>query len=1102
MLLDEDIKLVNDNLSRLNKNRDLISGLKLAQSISCLIDKSFAGTNVEDVLDSKVLDVLSTGNTKIATWFVEHPYLGGHVSAFELTPNSDSKIQPKFYHLSNSISRKSIAGAVQLTPNWEDHRDLTRNGDFKIGIDFFLNQNASALLFVVSLEGNLRVIEFSEKLTTTQVGILNKIQNVGNLQEFESVHASLWNALAIREVNREFYQGISEFFEELRTHLIENSRDPEETKLFASRLLGRLLFIWFLRKKGLISQDHDYFEVENTKDQDYYQKYLKKLFFEVLAKPIDSRSNSTDIQTPYLNGGLFEIHHDDWYSEIIEFPKYFFYRLFEHFNQFNFTTDESSPEYEQIAIDPEMLGRVFESLLASQLTETGESARKAKGAFYTPREVVAHMCKETLRQYLYSKIDNPAFNGGIDKLLDATDAEVSKAHSNFIRDLWGRDNLKIVAPKLLIAIDSLRVIDPACGSGAFPLGMVQLLTKVLERLDSRFDPYKTKQKIIRNSIYGVDIEPMAVEIAKLRTWLSLIVEQKDITKIEPLPNLDFKYVCANSLLTLEQEHSGLDFGIDKDLKVKLESIRDEYFETNAIDKKIKLKQKYYQLTKPSFVSEFDLRTKQLTSFDPFQFSSPADFFEPEHMFGVKDFDIVIGNPPYIGEKGNKELFRSLKGSEIFRNYYQGRADLFHYFFHLGIDLLAPKGLLAYITTNYYPTATLGSTLRKDIKARTEIVELINFQEVKIFESALGQHNLITMLRQKSNSMNYECKQTVVTAKGLLSQQELFDILNSKSELAIYGKLNFNQLFDGDLDYIRFFSQSNFSPIFEKMKIGNDTLGQLVEINQGIISGIDKFTKGWKEKFPKIRANVGDPVFIFSDKEAKFPHLRPWIKNSEIVKYLITAEPKSQILWLGRGYPKPTTEELRHLKIYKEILENRREFVNGRRPWFELHWAREESIFVNSKLVVSYRTYDNKFAFHKGELFGGADLTFLTEMQESKVDLKFVLGLLNSDLIYFWFYFKGKRKGEMLELKQVPVSEVPIARDINLEDQIKAEVDLIIERLSSDSSADIFSQEKRINELVFDLYKLEDGEIMEVSNFVNSKLNIRKGEVPSMDEGDF
>lgn len=740
--------------------------------------------------------------------------------------------------------------------------------------------------------------------------------------------------------------------------------------------------------------------------------------------------------------------------------------------------------------------------MASQLTETGESARKAKGAFYTPREVVSHMCKETLRQYLYSKIDNPAFNVGIDKLLDATDAEVSKAHSNFIRDLWGRDNLKIVAPKILTAIDSLRVIDPACGSGAFPLGMVQLLTKVLERLDSRFDSYKTKQKIIRNSIYGVDIEPMAVEIAKLRTWLSLIVEQSDITKIEPLPNLDFKYVCANSLLTLEKEHSGLDFGIDKDLKVKLESIRDEYFETNATDKKTKLKQKYYQLTKPSFVSEFDLRTRQLTSFDPFKFSGPADFFEPEHMFGVKDFDIVIGNPPYIGEKGNKELFRSLMGSDIFKDFYQGRADLFHYFFHLGINLLASDGLLAYITTNYYPTATLGSKLRRDIKARTEIVELINFQEVKIFESALGQHNLITILRRKNVSRDYNCNQTVVTAKGLLSQQELFDILRGKSDVAIYGKLNVDEIFDGDLDYIRFFSQDDFSKIFDKMKSGNVTLHSLVDINQGVISGIDKFTKGWKEKFPNIVAEIGDPVYVFTDKRDHFPHLRPWIKNSEITKYLINSAPKARILWFGRGYPKPNAQEVAHLGTFREILESRREFVNGKRPWHELHWAREEAIFINAKLVVSYRTYDNKFAFHQGELFGGADLTFITEKAEHGIDLKFALGVLNSDLIYTWLYFRGKRKGEMLELKQVPVSEVPIARNASLEKEISAEVDEIIKKLRLNPKADISLHENKINELVYTLYKLNDSEIMEVLKFVNSKRVIRMGEVKMSPEDSF
>lgn len=1083
----------NELLAEMDQGGTLDAGLRLAKLFMSLVTPAAADIDLDEIQDSMVLDVLGLGNSKMDNWFVPHPYLGGHYAAFQLFDDASRLVEAKFYQLGQRVSKQLIAGAVHLTPNWEDSSLLTQNGDWRVGIDFFLTRDARALLVVLSFEGNLRVVELSERLTSTQAGILAKVSGAGDLPTHDAVHRTLWDSLEIREVNREFYQGVAAFFDELREKLIEDERPEEDAKLFSSRLIGRLLFVWFLRRKGLIADGPAYFDVDGRAATKYYDEVLKKLFFNTLNTPVKDRLSMADVDTPYLNGGLFEYHTNDWPDQLIGFPEAFFARLYEHFDRFNFTTDESSPDYEQVAIDPEMLGLVFESLLATQRTETGESARKAKGTFYTPREVVAYMCKEALRQYLYTTLDNESWNSGVDRLLDSSDAYVAQQHSNFKRDLWGKDNVKIVVPKILAAIDDVKILDPACGSGAFPLGMVQLLTRTLERLDTRFDPYKTKLGIIKNSIYGVDIEPMAVEIAKLRTWLALAVDEADLKTVDPLPNLDFKFVCANSLMSLAVEHEGFEFGVDPNLDEKLADIRASFFETFSPSKKARLKAEYYKLTQPSFASDVDLRTRQLSSFDPFKFSQPAEFFHPTQTFGINEFNIVVGNPPYIGEKGNKAAFHALTGSSIFERFYQGRADMLHYFFHLGIDVLGDRGVLVFITTNYYPTATFGSRLRNDMALRTKLLQLINFNELKVFESALGQHNLITVLQKSSDNHDYKCHQVVANAVGAIDQKQLNEILASNSTLASNGEVAVAELFDGDAKYIRFVSDVDaIESALGKISGAGESLGNIaaVYINQGIITGIDRLTRSWKAKFPTVTAPVNAPVFVFPHGEQSFEHLKPWFKSSAVHQYVTDDEPLGDVLYIERG-SKPTAAETDYLNQFKTILESRSEFVNKGRPWQELHRAREKRIFEGPKLVCSYRTYNNTFAYNETRFYAGADLTLITADVSAKIDLFYLLGLLNSSLMYTWFYHRGKRKGDMLELKAVPVSEVPIARSEQLEKEIAVVARAAHSQLTKNPQANINELNDELDELVYELYELDDLEKQAVRDFAKSKSSIRK-----------
>lgn len=1084
----------NDHLREMDQEGSLDAGLRLAKLFMELVTPVASNIDLDEIQDSKILDIVGLGNSKMGPWFAPHPYLGGHFASFQLFDDPSKLVEAKFYRLDQPVSKRMIAGLVHLTPNWEDNSVLTQNGDWRVGIDFVLTQDGRALLVVLSFEGNLRVVELSERLTSTQAGILTKISGAGDLSTHAAAHSTLWDAFAIREVNREFYQGVAAFFDELRDELIKDKRLEEDSKLFASRLIGRLLFVWFLRKKGLIADRHAYFDTTGLTATEYYSEVLKRLFFGTLNTPVKERVSLKDVDTPYLNGGLFESHANDWPGETVKFPEGYFARLYEHFNRFNFTTDESSPEYEQVAIDPEMLGRVFESLLATQRTETGESARKAKGTFYTPREVVAYMCKEALRQYLYTTLDNEAWHEGIDKLLDSSDAYVAQQHSNFKRNLWGKDNVKVVVPKIVAAIDNLKILDPACGSGAFPLGMVHLLTRTLERLDPRFDPYKTKLGIIKNSIYGVDIEPMAIEIAKLRTWLALAVDEADLKSVDPLPNLDFKFVCANSLLSLAPEHEGFDFGVDPRLDEKLAGIRISFFETSSPRKKTKLKHEYYKLAQPSFVSDVDLRTRQLNSFDPFKFSGPAEFFDPKQMFGIEEFDIVIGNPPYIGEDGNKAIFDSVKGSSLRERFYLGKMDFFYFFMHLGIDVLAADGVLAFITTNYYPTANGAHKLRTDMAERTRVIRLVNFNEMTVFDSARGQHDMITILQKSQDNVDYSCHQIVVKDSSDVDQAQLERLLRSESDLAINGQQHVNDLFDGEKKYIRFVTGVDVGSVLDKMRDVGQELGSILDINQGIAPNPKVLTAAAKRKFPSIQHPVGTPVFVFPRGASGFPHAKPLFSNSNVTRYVTATDASNEILYLGRG-SQPAEGELSYLEAFKEVLTARREFdvtkTSRPLPWYQLHWPRDEQVFLGPKIVSPYRSYRNTFAYNEDEWYGLTDVYFLTSAVADEDLLFAILGILNSDLLYTWLYFRGKQKGEMLELFQTPLSEIPIARDADVEKEIAAYARKVYSALSTDPDESTKAFETEINDLVYRLYNLDESEVEAVRAFVGSQAALRR-----------
>ncbi len=700
----------------------LVSGISLASRIiGLLTEEPVPETGV--ILGDSILTL--PNSERFDAWFRGHPDFEGTKSAFTILDGTSPGVQAKFYWLKKK-SNALIAGAVHFTPNWEDE-PWSRNNNYKIGIDFFLSPDGSSLFIAVSNLGKLRVLELREKLTNTDIEILQKWLNVRQSVDLAEIHGVIWDSFKLQSVNAKFYQGIADLFNELQGHLVLNGLPAQDAKMFSSRLLGRLIFVWFLKQMGHTAEEQKYFESSGLDQGIYYQEKLEFLFFKVLNMPADSRSanlySEIDNHTPYLNGGLFSPKPDDSIGQARTFPNEFFTRVYLHFENFNFTTDESTPDYEQVAIDPEMLGRVFESLLASQIESTGEQARKAKGAFYTPREVVAYMCKEAVRNYLHTAEDpHPKFVSSVDLLLDKSDQDWVNSGTNSLRDIP-----KEVRESILRRLVNLKSLDPACGSGAFPLGLLNLLVTLHTRLNQAADPYKVKLSILQNNIFGSDIEPMAIEISRLRSWLSLIVEKDGTSEIEPLPNLDFNFVCANSLVELQEA----DLYTDDSVQLGLEKLRKSYFSERDPLKKTDLQKKFKKILEPEL---FDERSNQLRSFNPFNSDFPADFFDPEVMFGVSDgFDLVIGNPPYIDYRkipaGSKNAIKSYKVAN-----HSKMINFYLYFFELGFNLLKKNGILAYISPQQYLIYENTKGLR-DLIREMSIISLSDFARVKVFDAA-------------------------------------------------------------------------------------------------------------------------------------------------------------------------------------------------------------------------------------------------------------------------------------------------------------------------------------------------------------------------------
>jgi hypothetical protein len=930
-----------------------------------------------------------------------------------------------------------------------------------------------------------------------------------------------------------------------------------DTVDFAKKLMGQIVFLYFLQKKGWFGVEkgkdwgtgskrflRDLYDRKIIQYKNFFNDILEPLFYDALARDrsdIDHYNEHFKTKIPFLNGGLFDpINNYDWVNTDILLSDELFSNnkktkqgdigdgILDIFDRYNFTVKEDEPLEKEVAIDPELLGKAYEKFNAirsdnfeeyKKALRSGQKGAESKfnkqyGVYYTPREIVHYMCQQSLINYLATELSSviPSetrnlkeaiefliLNGEkyVEYLKTAKEKKDEGKKSERYRETEYFIELKKHAADIDNFLSNIKVCDPAIGSGAFPVGMMTEIIKArlffletkclsdsyknLQGDEVKRNVYNYKRDCIQNSLYGVDIDPGAVEIAKLRLWLSLVVDEEDIKRIKPLPNLDYKIVCGNSLLGVEKSLENWQ------LFDKLEKLKPLYFnETN-----MRKKQEYRK--------QIDELISQITNGHK-DFDFEVYFSEVFHE--KKGFDVVIANPPYVGQKGNKKLFDEMSKNK----YFEKKMDYWYFFLHKGYDISNKCGVTCFITPNYWITAQGGKKIRDKIVNYYKIIEYINFNENKIFEA--GIHiNVFVLKKEKTQDNRIRC-----CIYQNVYEENVFD--NRENELNF--ETNQSSVFNRWTGFVHFLPDyilriinklflnceklsDNESVGVKKKGIiaGKKVTNGICNINQGLVTGKDRYINKTKEINRGVFILNQDEINNYKLTEEEKHCIKMFFKNSDIDRYCLKKKSKYYFLYVNdiedEGTFKSYSNLYKHFLGFKSILKERA--INGvlesaykKGKWWALTTDRPNIDFSGEKILCPQRSSTNTFAYSDNEWCASADVYYISPNKDN-YSLKYILSILNSRLVYFWLYWMGKRKGEALELYLEPLQFIPI-KIIDNHAQ-KPFIELVDEILTitrdddyltnSTKQARVKEYERQIDQMVYKLYGLTEEEIKIVEN---------------------
>lgn len=811
-------------------------------------------------------------------------------------------------------------------------------------------------------------------------------------------------------------------------------KDDKLVRDYIKKMMGRIVFLYFLQSKGWLAGNlhymHDlFYDASDAVKGDFLDKVLEPMFFGLLNTKLEDRSSAPLVngvgvkyipnadKIPYLNGGLFQQEKIDEVDSC--FPAGMFQSLFDFFDSYNFTIDENDPNDAEVGVDPEMLGKIFENLLEDN---------KDKGAFYTPKEIVRYMCQESLTAYLQTGIE---------------DAEVKEHIANFVKtnDV---EELGGASSELAMSIDrkliDVKICDPAIGSGAFPMGLLRELYACRKSIEifEEDNAADIKRHIIQNNIYGVDIEKGAVDIARLRFWLALIIDEKEPM---PLPNLDFKIMQGNSLL---ESYKGVDLDVtSKKLKTgkdtkKTRGVLSLGFEETDVQKIIQdLVKSYFSIT------DHTLRAQRRQQIDKYvkdyikvcaegnhevqdavdKLEIPNDQFFLWHtyfadVFEQGGFDIVIGNPPYgvsIKDDYRKAVVTSWGNVPDYEIYY--------YFIVLAAPLLKEKGIMSYIIPNTFLFNTFAKHFREMLVEKWNVLEILDCTKFPIFESAVVRNaiNLFQKDSEGSKQVGYRNTANVTSFSDLLEREREF--------MTVESLLTMNQ--NWGLAYFLPTSIRNVVNLISSSPLAVKDV--FPEISQGLIA-YDKY-KGQSEEIIKSRAYHS---FVYKDG------LKKWLWGEDVTRYNLT--------WNGQEYI---------------------DYCNG------IANPRNPSFFVGKRMLVREITNPSIFAaLIEIEAYNDPSIIIVKESRDYPIEI--LVGIMNSKLATFFHFNHSPKatKGAFPKILVQDIKEFPLPKVNSDERKILMRlVDDVTTIKKGKSIADTSALENQIDFLVYHLYGLTYDEVL-------------------------
>jgi len=947
-------------------------------------------------------------------------------------------------------------------------------------------------------------------------------------------------AFSVEKLSKEFYDGYFHQYETFVSYIVDNPKafnhfliqisasntlEDKHKKAehlvsdFVKKFLGRIVFLFFLQKKGWMGVpitkewgegqlDFLFRLFEEFPDKNsFYENALAPLFFRTLNVDRSKKNDIfsvTNTRIPYLNGGLFE--KDETEPENIQFEPQRFIDLLAFFSQYNFTVDESSPDDQDIGVDPEMLGHIFENLLEDN---------KDKGAFYTPKEIVHYMTQESLIEYLNTHLENTSKE---DLTVFVKQKEQGKLTENELEEINA-------------LLNKLKILDPAIGSGAFPMGLLHEIFALkgliaFEQGYEAWSPARVKERIIENSIYGVDIEEGAVDIARLRFWLSLVVDEPTP---RPLPNLDYKIICGNSLISrysletpINKVFSEFNKGRAEEDKVdlaKYKAIVNDYMHEANHDKKEgfkqliedvknafktyfsskeskKLNDKKYELNQYVNVGLFEhnqtaaekrrntklrkdiakLEQEKQDREEAKIFKEAVEWrFEFPNLLdkegNFEGFDIVIGNPPYLKERDNAHIFEPVNKSPLGLKWHQGKMDFWFYFLHQSMNLINEKGVISFITSRYWLNSQGAKKLINRVEEELSFTNVVDIGKLKVFQNVAGHHMIHIYNKKYSSEFTYN--KLFNDVKQISSPIENENIKMFSLE---------NQEVFADNNII-FNTQLNFD-------IQTTKLGFLYDVSQGVVEASDKISKKQYSKLGNENFEVGQGVFVLSQSEVDNLQLTEEEKNilekyidpNDVGRYYLKPQNKKFLIYSDKVL-KVEIEENSNYRNIKAHLDNLNDFITSSNKPYGIHRARSVKYFNEPKIIFKGMFKSPDFTYDDDNYFFGFSFSSIIKKNEGN-SLKYLLALLNSKLANRWFYTFGKLRGIGVDIGVEKLRTFPVAHTSKeLVFDIIVDNLLVLNKYSDDIKLNEFvpnnhiaeTFEEVIDAMVFELYFPEEFE---------------------------